>query len=305
MGPAPAASRGGLAFHAPLLLEPAYFEKPWGGRRLADELGRRGLPDGPVGESWEVADLPEHRSRVQTGPHAGRTLGEVWGSPYPLLVKVLDAREDLSVQLHPDEQAASERGDAAVKEEAWVALADGGEVALLDGALDDVGNGAALLERMRRVPLRRAGGTTPPTAVHVPPGTVHAILGGSLLVEVQNPVDVTWRLYDHGRVGLDGLPRALHTAEAAPVLRRGPREPARVVDGGRTVAGRRFRIDLVTPGATRLPPSRAARVLVPLGRARATTDGGTVAVERARAIVLPGPSVTIEAVDWCVLASAS
>ena len=299
-----AAVRDALVFDAPLLLEPAYFEKPWGGRRLADELGRRGMPAGPVGESWDVADLPEHRSRVLTGPHAGRTLGQVWGSPYPLLIKVLDAREDLSVQLHPDERAAAERGDAAVKEEAWVALASGGEVALLDGAIDDIGDGAALLQRMRRVPLDAGRADAPPTAVHVPPGTVHAILGGCLLVEVQNPVDVTWRLYDHGRVGLDGQPRALHTAEASPVLQRGPSEPPAITHGGRVVSGRRFRIDLMPAGNTSLPPSDAARVVVPLGDLRASTASGSVAVSRARAVVLPPPAVSIEATDWYVLATA-
>lgn len=299
-----AAARRGLAFDAPLLLEPAYFEKPWGGRRLADELGRRGMPSGPVGESWDVADLPEHRSRVLTGPHAGRTLGEVWGSPYPLLIKVLDAREDLSVQLHPDERAAAERGDAAVKEEAWVALATGGHVALLDGAVDDIGDGADLLQRMRRVPLQAGSADQPPTAVHVPPGTCHAILGGCLLVEVQNPVDVTWRLYDHGRVGLDGRPRALHMAEASSVLRRGPSEPTAVAQGGRVVSGRRFRIDLMPPGNASLPASDAARVVVPLGDLRASTTSGSVAVSRAHAVVLPAPAVAIEASDWCVLATA-
>ncbi|MEZ6008286.1 MAG: type I phosphomannose isomerase catalytic subunit [Planctomycetota bacterium] len=238
-----------------------------------------------------------------TGPHAGRTLGQVWGSPYPLLIKVLDAREDLSVQLHPTSappRSAATRPSRKRRGSARL----GGEVALLDGAIDTTSGMAPRCCSACDAFLSTPVVPTPPTAVHVPPGTVHAILGGCLLVEVQNPVDVTWRLYDHGRVGLDGQPRALHTAEASPVLQRGPSEPPAITHGGRVVSGRRFRIDLMPAGNTSLPPSDAARVVVPLGDLRASTASGSVAVSRARAVVLPPPAVSIEATDWYVLATA-
>ncbi len=292
------------AVEAPFLLEPWYRPAPWGGRRFVDDLGRVGVPAGPVGESWEVADLGDHPSRIVTGAHAGKTLREAFGAPYPLLVKVIDARDDLSVQLHPDAQAEV-TGAAAAKEEAWVALADGGAVATFDGAVGDLPDDGRWLERMARTPLRAAppDAAVPPTVVHVPPGTVHAILGGSLLVEVQNPSDVTWRLYDHGRVGLDGRPRALHLAEAAPLLRRGPSEPNALRDGGRVVAGRRFRLDLIPPGAGS-QRGDDARVLIPLGRAEARGGSGVVTACRGRAIVLPPGVVEIDSDGWAVLASA-
>jgi len=287
----------------PLLLRPHYVGKPWGGRRLAEDLGRTDLPDGPIGESWEVYDLTRpdgtrEGSVVDGGPHDGRTLRDVLGAPVPLLLKVIDAREDLSVQLHP--------GGADGKEEAWVALAPGGRVAVAAAGttFEDSCADGAWLARLACVDLDPgcAVQPRPPSLTHVPPGTVHAILAGALLFEVQNPSDVTWRLDDHGRVGLDGAPRALHRAEAAPLLAQATPAPVMPTDGGRRLSGERFVIELLPPGRHAAPQAqavyfaRAGRVL--------DSEGASLAVPAGRTVWLPGPVEACQSDGWMVAAGA-
>jgi mannose-6-phosphate isomerase len=250
-----------------------------------------------VGESWEVADTDEVATRVAEGPLAGRTLREVLGAPFPLLVKVIDAREDLSVQVHPDG-----RDGPAAKEEAWVALADGGTVAVGLGPRADTG--APWLERLERRALTGAGaGARPPTLVHVPAGTVHAILAGSLVWEVQTPVDVTWRLDDYGRAGLDGRPRALHAREAAPVLARGPEPGGRVDPAGRALVGTRFRVDLHPPGTT--SRGTACVAFLPAGGTVAgDAAADEVAVPAGRSVVLTERARALRSRGWVFTAAA-
>ena len=119
------------ALAQPLRMAPVFSERPWGGRRLATELGKP-LPAGdrPVGESWELSDHPNGRSKIVGGPFDGQLLGEVLRAHpgamigrakaperYPLLVKFLDCREDLSIQVHPDDERARERGDGFLADE--------------------------------------------------------------------------------------------------------------------------------------------------------------------------------------------
>lgn len=296
-GDGPAAPRADDAVVA-CLVRPHYVGKPWGGRRLATDLGRRDLPEGPVGESWEVCDTDEQQSRVEGGPHDGRPLREVLGAPFPLLIKVLDAREDLSVQVHPDG-----RDGVPAKEEAWVALQEGGRVAA--GLRPGARAADAATPWLERLVVRDlhgpgAGPGQPPTLVHVPAGTVHAVLAGSLVWEVQTPVDVTWRLDDHGRVGLDGRPRPLHLAEAAAVLARGPEGPGYVGTDGRCLVGHRFRVDLAPPGLTR----RAAQVaFLPAGGHVSGARGATrVEVPPGRSVVLLPAAHAVHSPGWMLLA---
>jgi mannose-6-phosphate isomerase len=278
-----------------LLVTPHYVAKPWGGRRLESVLRRADLPAGPVGESWEIADTAEVTTRVEGGALDGRALGDVFGAPFPLLVKVIDAREDLSVQVHPDG-----RDGPAAKEEAWVALADGGAVAV--GLNAHASANAPWLERLERRTLAAAG-ARPPSLVHVPAGTVHAILAGSLVWEVQTPVDVTWRLDDYGRAGLDGRPRALHRQEAAAVLARGAEAPGRTDPAGRSVAGIRFRVDLFPPGTA--PRGTACVAYFPAGgtvEGRAAED--SVAVPAGRSAVLTESAQQLRSTGWIFTASA-
>lgn len=257
-------------------------------------LGRTDLPDGPVGESWEVVDTADRQSVIETGLHAGRTLGEVRAEeglpPFPLLLKVLDAQEHLSVQVHPDGADG-----LPPKEEAWIALAGGGSVAV--GTPDAGLAPEAMLAALDELPLHGGDAAQSPTVVHVPPGTVHAILAGAFVFEVQNPVDITWRLYDHGRTGLDGAPRELHMEQAAGVLARGA-PAAQAIDGAeRTLRGSRFMLRLLAPG--RHEGVQGDAVFLPAGGSVAAGPD-VLAVPVGRTAVLGESSVVVESTGWSI-----
>ncbi|TVQ50971.1 MAG: mannose-6-phosphate isomerase [Phycisphaerales bacterium] len=227
--------------HPPLLFQPIFREKVWGGRRLADRLGKS-LPEGVrIGESWELADLPDSipdgRSTIANGPWRGRTLREVlheqreWlmGSAelteeggFPLLIKYLDARENLSVQVHPDADYVRAHPEAHLKSEAWVVIdAEPGAViykglkpGVTEADLRAHAGTPAIREDLVAVPA------VPGACHYLPSGTVHALGAGVLVAEVQTPSDTTFRIDDWGRTG-----RELHLEEAIECIRFG-------VDGG-------------------------------------------------------------------------
>lgn len=283
----------------PFLVRPRYVSKPWGGRRLAERLGRQDLPEGPIGESWEVVDIEGATSIVETGPHRGRPIAEAYGAPFPLLLKVLDAREDLSVQVHPDEASAE-----PPKEEAWVALSSEGAVAVGDVRGRPPPAAGAWLDHLERVDLKGPSDRGPPSIVHVPAGTVHAILADSLVWEVQTPVDVTWRLDDHGRVGLDGRPRALHLDEAAAVLSRGPEPTGTLSAGGRVLEGRRLFV-ATHPAGTWAAPAGCAAFFLAGGRVRWRDTNrrlSTLEVPPGRTAVLTPEVVELGSDGWMIVA---
>jgi mannose-6-phosphate isomerase len=216
----------------PLVFEPIYQPRIWGGRRLAELLGKQ-LPDeATIGESWELADLENGQSVVARGPAKGQTLRalmDAWGAGllgpaepfegrFPLLLKYLDAVADLSVQVHPDAaMAARLGGNVRVKNEAWYILAaesdgciyrglrpgvtaDSFRAAVADGTCADL---------LQRIPVR-AG-----ECYYLPSGTVHALGAGVVVAEVQTPSDVTYRVFDWNRTDpTTGAPRDLHIEEA-------------------------------------------------------------------------------------------
>ncbi len=223
----------------PLRLLPIAVPRPWGGDRLLREPWPRLDAAPPIGETWAVSDVgddPAFHSRIADGPARGRTLRELiraapaallgraclrrlHGPPVlPLLVKFLDAAQNLSVQLHPSDDDLRRRGEAGFgKNEAWVVLdAEPGAwigCGFRDGVtlatyLDELARGADGAAALRRVEVERGD------FVYLPAGTVHAIGAGVLVAEVQQSSDVTYRIWDWGRVGLDGKPRALHLDEA-------------------------------------------------------------------------------------------
>lgn len=227
-----------------LKMEPALKTKVWGGRRL-ETLGRS-LPDSEFyGESWEVSGLEDGPSKIANGPLKSKTLieaSEILGKSllgehpvFPLLVKFLDAREDLSVQVHPGarhiDEIRSKFGESAdSKDEAWLILDADDEGSILWGVkerIDSETMGAALREGtlvsyLRRIRVKKGD------VFRVPPGTIHAICAGVLLLEIQEPSDTTYRLYDYERPGLDGEPRELHIEQALHVARRFPEDPTEV-----------------------------------------------------------------------------
>lgn len=216
----------------PLIFEPIFKPRVWGGTRLRELLGKNFPGDGPVGESWEVADLEEDQSVVSRGPAKGRTLGELvrtWKDDltgraglfegrFPLLIKFLDARERLSVQVHPDEAAAKRLGGRVrVKNEAWYVIDAGPEACIHHGLRDGIDANelrAAVAEHrieelLRSVPARKGH------CYDLPSGTIHALGAGIVVAEVQTPSDVTYRLHDWDRVDpTTGQARTLHLEEA-------------------------------------------------------------------------------------------
>lgn len=224
-----------MAIQCPLLLTPIPVTKVWGGTKLrefvrADEEGGPSWPDEPVGEVWLACDRDERVSMVASGPFAGRSLrglmlsereallGEAEASAdgsFPLLVKLLDAQQNLSVQVHPDPAAAKALGSTP-KSECWYVLAaeKGAEVLLgLAPGVDATtfARGATspdVVDLLQRFRVREGD------VIDVPGGTIHSIGAGIAIAEVQNNSDTTYRIYDWDRSGLSGEPRDTHLAEA-------------------------------------------------------------------------------------------
>jgi mannose-6-phosphate isomerase len=212
-----------MTFTEPLRLRPWLRLMPWGGTALYKLLG---LPakDELVGEAWLVSDHPLHSSVVSGGPHNGRTLSDLiqedaeallgTAAPrFPLLIKILDAQQNLSVQVHPDDERAKTWAPAeGGKTEAWTVLQTGPDGAIYLGLKPGVDR--VMFERELRA------GTSPRCLTRyepqvgqtyfVPAGAVHALGQQVMVLEVQQTSDATFRLYDWGRVGLDGQQRALH-----------------------------------------------------------------------------------------------
>lgn len=217
---------------SPLIFEPIYKPRPWGGRRIFSYFDRPPAGDGPIGESWELADLESDQSVVAVGPAKGRTLPTLmkeWGRAllggvapvqgrFPLLIKYLDARETLSIQVHPSRAVADRLGGPVrVKDEAWYILdAAPGSVIYhgLEPGVDAAGFRRAMTAGrvegvLRTVPVR------PGECYLLPSGLPHALGAGVLVAEVQSPSDVTYRAYDWGRVDpATGRPRELHLEAA-------------------------------------------------------------------------------------------
>ncbi len=217
---------------------PFLVQKVWGGRRLETRFGKSLPDDQPYGEAWEIADLDEGQSLVASGPlegHSLRELVEEWGrelvgkkapreDQFPLLVKLLDANRDLSVQVHPGKIDAAKMEGAASKEETWLILDADDEAAIIHGLTEhgvraqdfrQAVEQGVVQELLQRVTV------APGDVVHVSPGTIHAICAGVALLEIQEPSDTTYRVYDYDRPGLDGKPRQLHLDKALEVAHLG------------------------------------------------------------------------------------
>jgi len=248
-----------------LRFEPIYKHVVWGGRRLEPLLGRV-LPGlDPVGESWEVVDLPDDQSTVVGGPLAGETLGGLrsdrrdelmgtaglLGGRFPLLLKFIDAARTLSVQVHPDEEACIRLGGGArPKTEAWFIIdRDPGAVlyvGLRPGVTRD--SFARAIEQGNVDELLHRLPVEPGDFVFLPSGTIHAIGEGIVLAEVQQSSDTTYRVFDWNRVGLDGKPRQLHVAEALESIdfdQVGPPDIVRPASGRDGVRCSSFEMELV------------------------------------------------------------
>ena len=214
----------------PLLFHPIFKERVWGGRELERLYHKTLPPDRPVGESWEISDRPGDASVIANGPLAGRDLrwlmqehhagllGEAKPAAdgrFPLLCKILDARAQLSLQVHPPAARAAELGGEP-KTELWFVAhaAPGAElyVGLKRGvtraAFEEKLRGGDVADCIHRVRARTGD------AMFLPSGRVHAIGAGLVIFEIQQNSDTTYRVFDWNRAGLDGRPRELHVAQS-------------------------------------------------------------------------------------------
>jgi mannose-6-phosphate isomerase len=221
----------------PLYFKPVLKNYLWGGRNL-EKLGRN-LPEGEkVAESWEIAAHEDGMTTVKNGPYAGKSLADLllllgedlvgrnnqWAikrGKFPLLVKLIDANRPLSVQVHPhDDYAMAHEKNELGKSEMWVVLDAEPDAEIVYGMNAKVipeefrkaiENGT-LEQYLRRIPIRTGD------HVCVPAGTLHAILDGVIIAEIQQNSNTTYRVYDWNRLGDDGSPRALHVDKAIDVV---------------------------------------------------------------------------------------
>ncbi|TDI74174.1 MAG: mannose-6-phosphate isomerase [Bacteroidetes bacterium] len=218
----------------PFKFKPQLKEKVWGGTQLAIRLGKEG--NGKMGESWEISGVKDNVSVVSNGILKGRSLTELlelypvellgkgvverFGNEFPLLFKFIDAREDLSVQLHPNNAVAKERHNSFGKTEMWYVLNAERDARLILGFDREMDQATYLkyLSEGNITDILHSEKVSEGDAFFIAPGTVHAIGAGVLLAEIQQTSDITYRIYDWDRPGTDGEMRELHTDLALDVI---------------------------------------------------------------------------------------
>jgi mannose-6-phosphate isomerase len=213
----------------PIFLQPIFKERIWGGTKLQEEFGYA-IPSDQTGECWGVSAHPNGQSIVKSGPYQGLTLGEllekeralfgnVDSETFPLLTKILDARTDLSVQVHPDDEygKAYENGELG-KTECWYVIdCEPGAEIIFGHHAKTKAQFVEMIESGQWDQLLRKVKVSPGDFFYVPSGTIHAIGAGVLILETQQSSDTTYRVYDFDRVEADGNRRELHIDKAIAV----------------------------------------------------------------------------------------
>jgi len=302
----------------PLKFQPVFQKRLWGGQKLRTVLGRpvpAELQREAVGESWELADLPAGTvkadsaggaadgslfSVIANGPWAGKMLRDVWkqngGGHFPLLIKFLDAAQDLSVQVHPDAAYAAGHPGAALKSEAWFILHAEPGAKIYKGVKPGVTKEqfAAALQSGAVEPLLNAIKVRAGDCHYLQSGTVHALGAGLLVAEVQTPSDTTFRVFDWNRLTADGKPRTLHIEEALACIDFSPPVEAPLsgsARGTRLAECEHFTIDRVSMGQNQQQAldGEMAVWIVLAGQGVVTCEGfPQVAFARGDTLLLPG-----------------
>lgn len=230
------------------------MERIWGGRRLESLYGKRLPPAIRVGESWEMVDRREAQSVVHDGPLRGLTLHALWGKHreqifgivpdaprFPILAKLLDAQENLSLQVHPPPAVAQELGGES-KSEFWYIL-DAAPKARIFAGLEKGSTRGAFVQALKQGNvLSQAHQISVQTgdSIFLPSGRLHAIGSGNLLVEIQQNSDTTYRVFDWNRVLKGGVTRKLHIAEALQSIDFSDREPTLLKHAGELLVSQPF-----------------------------------------------------------------
>jgi mannose-6-phosphate isomerase len=213
----------------PLKFEPFLKEKMWGGNALVNSYGKKANGLSNVGESWELSAVTDNLSVVSNGFLAGNNIEEIievymgditgdflfekFGNEFPLLIKFIEAREDLSLQVHPGNALAKERHNAYGKTEMWYILESDNHAKIYTGFSEPVSREVYLdaLKNNTIPDLLNIESAGPGDTFFTPAGRIHAIGAGIVLVEIQQTSDITYRIYDWDRKGINGESRELHT----------------------------------------------------------------------------------------------
>lgn len=212
-----------------IFLNPVFKQMLWGGSRLRSRFGYD-IPGDDTGECWAVSAHPNGDCTVRNGVYEGMTLSQLWekhpelfGNPktdrFPLLVKIIDAKDDLSIQVHPDDAYAGEHENGSLgKTECWYILDCPEGATLVAGhnagtreELADMIHQGRWSELIREIPVKKGD------FIQINPGTVHAIKGGMMILETQQNSDITYRVYDYDRL-TGGRPRQLHVEQSIDVI---------------------------------------------------------------------------------------
>ena len=306
----------------PLEFEPILKERVWGGHRLAQQYGKHAPPGQLIGESWEISDRPEGVSVITNGPLAGKDLGwlmehhrvELLGraepgfSRFPILCKLLDANQKLSLQVHPPSSIAAQLGGEPKTEmwfiahaepgaELYVGLRRGVTRALFERKIAD----GAVADCFHRLAVKSGD------VMFLPSGRVHALGAGLVIFEIQQNSDTTYRVFDWNRVGLDGKPRDLHIEQSLACIDFNDFEPGLVQSEWRTFPGLRrkslvrsalFQADLVglPPESTAVLEGGQLRILAIVeGTVEVTSEAHALRLSAGQFGLLPAalPEVTV------------
>jgi len=228
----------------PLQFEPIYHDAIWGGGRIAKKFHRGGIP-ARCAESWEICDRTDAQSCVRDGRLKGKSLNELidqFGAKFlgqgrtekrfPLLIKIIDAREALSLQVHPSEETA-QACHGEPKTEMWYVLEDGPVYAGFKKPISSK-DWSSAVRSGHTIDLVQEYQSKAGDAIFIPGGRIHAIGAGCMMLEVQQNSDTTYRIFDWNRVGVDGKPRKLHLDEAQKCIKwdddNDPRASARLIE---------------------------------------------------------------------------
>lgn len=220
----------------PLRMQPCYKEYLWGGKRLRMDFGKSDAPE-VTAESWELACHKDGQSIVAEGPYAGKSIAELdrltfWGSEcrngdFPILVKLIDASRDLSIQVHPSDQTADRNAGEQGKAEMWYIVDCEPQAAIYFGFSERISEDeflrraedGSICEVLNRVPVKKGD------VFYILPGTIHAICAGIVIAEIQQNSNTTFRVYDYQRKDANGNLRPLHLKRASEVIDYAPLIP--------------------------------------------------------------------------------
>jgi len=171
-------------------------------------------------ENWVLSGVKGNETKVVGGPADGKSLNELYGKEFPLLIKFIDAKQDLSIQVHPNDEIAQQRHGCKGKTEMWYMIDTAPGAHLLAGLSKEIDKEdyVRLVQEGRITEVLADHKVAPGDVYFLPAGRIHAICGGCYLAEIQETSDITYRIFDYNRPGLDGKPRQLHTEQAKDVI---------------------------------------------------------------------------------------